>query len=76
VNATTVRYVMSLITGMAESTSAPVFSGGFGTRIISRGGTLTPANMDSNNQLLRVRGQGTALGDITKAIAYIKLTRF
>jgi hypothetical protein len=76
VDATTVRYAMSLVAGMAELTSVPVLTGGFGARVISRGGTLTPANMDSNDQLLRVRGQGTALGDITKAIAYIKLTRF
>lgn len=76
VNATTVRYAMSLIAGMAESTSAPVFAGGFGTRIISRGGTLTPANLDSNSQVLRVRGQGTALGDVTKATATIDIMRF
>jgi hypothetical protein len=76
VDPTTVRYTSTLVAGLMQSDSVPTLAGGFGGRCISRGGILTPANMDSNSQVLRVRGQGTALGDVTKATATIDIMRF
>lgn len=76
VDATTVAYALSLVAGLVQADSTPALAGGFGGRCISRGGVLTPANLDSNNQVLRVRGQGTALGDVTKRVAEINIVRF
>jgi hypothetical protein len=75
-DATTVRYTITLVAGLVQVDSTPTVVGGFGGRCISRGGSLTVANMDSNSSVIRVRGQGTTLGDVTKSVALINLTRF
>lgn len=75
-SATVVRFVITLIGGLMQSDSALVFSGGFGGRHLTRGGSITVADINANSQLIRVRGQGTALGDVTKSVATVNLTRF
>lgn len=76
VDTTTIAYAMTLVCGLVQADSTPTVVGGFGGRCISRGGTLTVANIDSNASILKVRGQGTALGDVTKRVAIINLVRF
>lgn len=73
---TTIAYAMTLLAGLVQADSTPTLVGGFGGRCISRGGILTVANIDSNASVIRVRGQGTALGDVSKRVAIVNLTRF
>lgn len=73
---TVVSYALTLIGGLVQADSTPALAGGFGGRCVSRGGTFAVNNIDTNSQVLKVKGQGTALGDVTKTVAEIKLTRF